>query len=285
MLAALAYALRKYMHKYRYSPEFRLQASIEQLERADTRLNALRRQILARQHTSKRELERTVAGILREERVHRILRVRVEPGPPGGPAFVLETSKTFLLGRNARWMHLHLYVSVAFACAIWMHGGRSWELDLGGMLLALSAVVLATGIVGIVLWAFGPTWLTRRERDLSIEEAFVMREGFRAKLAELRQRMGDDAALTAAFDSVARAPADGAAVHGAFASLAGRAPEQIALFEDACVIHGQLQRVEREFRALWRIRLAFMGWRAVHIPAVVLLCAGVAVHLFTLVRY
>ena len=55
--------------------------------------------------------------------------------------------------------------------------------------------------------------------------------------------------------------------------------------QDALVLHGQLARVESEFRVLWRTRLGFMAWRAVHLPAAVFLSVAVIVHVISITIY
>lgn len=283
MALALAYVVRKYMHKYGYSPEFKLRVPIASLERAERRLNELRGQVLAKRFASVAEVRRAVDRALAEERVQRVLKIDVKPGPAGGPPFVLELNKAFMFGRTAKWLHLHVYVSVAFALFVLQHAGSQLGADLGGVLIALSLWVVVTGLVGIALWTFGPRWLSRRERDLSIEESFVLHEGFRNKLAQLRTQLASDGELVTLLDEVvARGPQASAAALQA----AARFPdERRKLFQDACVLAGQARRVDVEFRALWRIRLSFMAWRAAHIPAAVLLLFAVTAHLVTIWIY
>ncbi|MBK8179639.1 MAG: hypothetical protein IPK67_12285 [Planctomycetes bacterium] len=289
MLLALAYVLRKYMHKYGYSPEFKLKVAIDRMERAETRVHELRREILRGQHGTKRAVEAQVARILREEGVHRVLVAQVleapvKPGEPGkgtpGPRFTIKVTKAFLLGRAAKWLHLHLYLSLAFAAAVLAHGGDGWDSPLGLVLLGSSLIVVATGVVGIVLWALGPAWLTARERDLSIEEAFVLRESFQRKLAELTQKLDGD--LKAAFTG----PDDGGArARALLAALPKTDAARRVLLQDALVLQGQWARVDSEFRVLWRTRLSFMGWRAVHLPAALVLAVAVAAHLLSIAIY
>ncbi len=287
MLLAIGYVLRKYMHKYGYSPEFKLKVPIAQLERAETRLAEVRREILKGQHTTQRGIEALVARVLREEGVQRVLRVEVSEGPAAGPKFELRASKAFPLGKAAAWLHLHLYISIAMAIAVFVHGGDGFDSGMGATLLGVSVLVIVSGVVGIFLWAFGPAWLTRRERDLSIEESFVMREGFSRKLKELLEKM--DADLRAVLEDASAKGAAGSGGENAVRVLlkalpAGDAARRVQL-QDALVLRGQLQRVDAEFRALWRIRLGFMAWRAVHLPAALFLCVAVAAHVLSIALY
>ncbi|HUR27426.1 MAG TPA: hypothetical protein VM509_04515, partial [Planctomycetota bacterium] len=250
----------------------------------EARLNEVRRQILKNQHATRGEVEVLVARILREEGVQRVLEVEVADGPKGGPKFTLSVSRRFLFGKTAKWLHLHVYISVAFAVAVWVHGGTGFRSPLGAVLLVASLVVLITGVVGIFLWAYGPAWLTRRERDLSIEEAFVLREGFSRKLKELRQKLDPD--LRAVLDDASKPGADNEGrVRVLLTAMPASDGARRVLLQDALVLHGQLQRVETEFKILWRTRLGFMAWRAVHLPAALFLTVAVVVHLVTLALY
>lgn len=283
MLLAFGYVLRKYMHKYGYSPEFKLKVPIAKLERAETRLNEVRRQILKGQHHSLGEVEALVARILREEGVHRILRVEVTEGPKGGPKFVMSVAKAFLFGKAAKWLHLHIYISIAFAVAVWIHGGSGWDSVLGKVLLLTSTIVLITGVIGIFLWAFGPAWLTKRERDLSIEESFVLREGFGRKLKELREKMEPD--LRAVLDDLSNSADVSQRARVLLGAMSEKDSPKRILLQDALVLQGQLKRVEAEFRILWRTRLRFMAWRAVHLPAALFLTVAVIAHVISIVVY
>ncbi|HTF90295.1 MAG TPA: hypothetical protein VK843_17905 [Planctomycetota bacterium] len=284
MLLALGYVLRKYMHKYGYSPEFRLKVPIIKLEQAETRISEIRRQILKGQLSTRKEVESLVSRALREVGVQRIVRVEVAEGASGGPKFTLKVGKAFPFGKAAKWLHLHLYISVAFAFAVWVHGGTGWDSPLGAVLLGFSTIVLVTGVIGIFLWAFGPAWLTNRERDLSIEEAFVLREGFSRKLAELREKMEPD--LRAVLDDVSAKGADrDQRARVLLAAMPAADTARRIQLQDALVLGGQLQRVESEFKLLWRTRLGFMAWRAVHLPAALFLSIAVVVHMISIAVY
>jgi len=69
------------------------------------------------------------------------------------------------------------------------------------------------------------------------------------------------------------------------AASSGADPARRILLQDALVLHGQLRRVESEFQVLWRTRLTFMAWRAVHLPAALLLGVAVVAHVVSLVIY
>lgn len=284
LLAALAYVLRKYMHRLHYSPEFKRKVSIQKLERADHRLNELRRAILQGSLADKREIETSAARILSEEGVERIYRVRVEAASGSGPRFTLDVSKVEPFKRVADWMHLHLYISLCFALCVVAHAGSIGTAPMGLVLWIASLVVLVTGSLGIYLWATGPMRLTRRERDLSIEEAYVLSISLRAKLDAARNAL--DPALAAVVRDVESAGTD-ARARAASAVAAARTAtvEARTQLQDVLVLVGQERLVRDEFKALWRIRLGFMSWRAIHIPAALVLSSAVILHLISIWIY
>lgn len=178
---AYAYVLRKYAHRAGYSPEFRWQLPRARIERAEKRLDELRYLAAQGGIVGGRELLRRARVVLREEGCERVLRVSI--GGASG-AVELVTARTEPLGRVARWLHAHVYYGFAASALALVHGGARWSTPMGVVLNGLVIVVLVTGLVGIVLWTFGPAWLTREERDLSIEEAFVLERHYARRLAE-----------------------------------------------------------------------------------------------------
>lgn len=288
MLAALAYVLRKYMHRLHYSPEFKRKVPIQKLERADHRLNEVRRAILQGALADKGEIETSAQRILNEEGVERIYKVRVVEGTGTGPRFVLNVSKTEPFKRVADWMHVHLYISLCFALCVIAHAGSVSRAPMGLVLWIASASVLVTGVIGIYLWSTGPTRLTRRERDLSIEEAYVLSISLRSKLDTARDAL--DPATAAIVRDVEKAGADQRQrAVSALAAAASVSPpmtgEARAQLQDVLVLVGQERLVRDEFRALWRIRLGFMSWRAVHVPAAIVLSSAVLLHMISIWLY
>ncbi len=281
MLIVLAYVFRKQMHRLRISPEFKMAVGIEKLEDAHRGLFELRRAILQGRYASLGDVRAEVQRILRECGVQKILKVDIQAGPPEGPKFVLVASKTFPLGRTARWLHVHLYVSLCFAVLAWIHGVFAPQSPLGVALLVASLAALVTGFYGIGAWAFGPTMLTKLEKDLSVEESHSMREHLGRKVAEVGASVGERApdliaklerADAATFEREARTAIESA----------GAAAESTM---DLCVLVGQKRRVELENARLARARLLIQGWRIVHLPAALALLILLLVHIFVVLRY
>lgn len=282
MLVVGGYLARKYMHKRGYSPEFRMRVPIAALERAQVRIAGVRRDVAKGTYADARAVRVAADHALRSEGVQKVLRVVVSPGGTGEPRFVLTTEKTFPLGRASRWIHLHLYAGVAFVILLWAHGATGLDSGLGAALLISGAIVATSGFVGIVLWAVGPAWLTRLERDLSIEEAFALDEHLVRKLDASATAIGEP--LAGRVRALGRTSPDTKAATSLLAE-AGADPARRLLVEDALVLAGQRARVGAELRKLTRARLAFQAWRIAHLPFVVVLTILVGLHLWTVWRY
>lgn len=282
LFLAAAYLLRKHMHRRGYSPEFRLRVPIEALERAQVRLAALRRDVARGAFSGARAVSAAARQVLRQEGVQRVYAVRVRPGAAGEPPFVLSTEKTFPLLHSSRWMSGHLYLGTTFALLLLLHGGFSPDSALGWALLALGALIVASGAWGIVQWLRGPARLTKLERDLSIEEAFALEEHLGRKFeGELATFEGE---LARGLRGLAGGPVDRERARALLASQALAGAERARL-EDALVLAAQRARVRQELALLSRARLAMHAWRVAHLPAVVLLVFLVGLHLFALWRY
>lgn len=284
MLVVMAYVLRKYMHRGRYSPEFKMRVQYAALEKADNEIRRMRQKINAGSLGSAKAIEKEAKAILRKEGVHKVNRVLVEPGPPGGEPWTLRIVPTEPLGRVARWMHVHAFYGMAFGALLLMHGGPTPGSPFGWALAGLGYLVFITGILGIVLWAFGPRWLTRAERDLSIEEASALHQSLARKRAEAVASFDGDARKRVQALAGSRAPS-ASQVRGVLGELDTRSPGQLAPLQDVCALIAQERAVGKELRALRRVRASFMAWKFVHIPAAVLLTGLVAVHVLSIWKY
>lgn len=252
MVVVSLYSLRKYVHKLGISPETRNPPPAEQLERAESRLNELRSQILKGIVTVRGDAKRIARRALKEEGVSGIARIEVRDGPPGGPLFLVEVFPTEPLGRVAKWLHLHVYLGLASGVLVWLHGGGQSDSFLGAAMNSLTAVAVGTGVVGTLLFALGPSWLTAREKDLSFEEAFVLDRSLERKI-EWAKKNTDLTTPAAA--------------------------------QDLAVLEGQKSRIRESLAALSRIKFWMNIWRAVHIPASILLLALALVHVLSVWRY
>ena len=187
MVIAMLYCARKYMHKLKYSPEMKLKVSVRSLEAADARLNEIRRRILRNDFKNRGEVETAARRALRDEGVHKVIEASVREGKAaeGEPGFVIETRPPERWGRMSKWLHAHAYYGLASGVIVWFHGGFAMTHPMGIVLNVLTAVVILTGIVGMYLFAVGPSWMTRHEKDLNFEESYVLDGSLRDKIREI----------------------------------------------------------------------------------------------------
>ncbi|HEU4418505.1 MAG TPA: hypothetical protein VFT55_06170, partial [Planctomycetota bacterium] len=219
------YAVRRAVHRLRLSPEFGWKVKLPQLEQAQSYLVELQNRILRREVVGTKAVRSEVAAILRAFGVRRVLRVEIERDPAGLGMLRLRVGPREPLGRLASWLHAHVFYGLAAAILVFFHGGLRSESTMGFLLNGLSYFVIGSGVLGALLWTFGPTWLTRAEREMSIEKAFALARHYDACVAE--------AATT-------RSAATGVAVEKASRELA--------------TLVGQRHEVQTELRRLGRFR-------------------------------
>ncbi|MGK0218887.1 MAG: hypothetical protein ACI9HE_002383 [Planctomycetota bacterium] len=284
LLVVVAYVLRKYAHRGRYSPEFRLKVDYAALEQADKGIQRLRQRIDARDITSAKAIEKEAAGILKQARTHKINRAVVEPGLRGGAPWTIRILPTEPLGRVARWMHVHVFYGTAFGALLLMHSGTAPQSSFGLWLTSLSYLVLFTGLIGIYLWAKGPSWLTAREHDLSIEEASALRASLRRKRTEALESFDEPLAGDLRTLAAGALPTE-ERLRLLLQDFTSRVPERATDIQDAFALIAQERTVLEELRALYRVRTSFMAWKFIHIPAALLLTGLVAVHVLSIWKF
>ena len=278
-----AHILRKYVHKLGVSPEFRMKVSIEDLEKAETVLNSIRRQVLGGTLTERSDILKAAKDALKRHKVHRILRIELREGELGGPPWHVLAFPTFPLGKMFHWMHAHTFYGLAAGILVLLHGGNALHPGIGGVLEGLALLVVVSGIIGAFLWATGPAVLTARERDLSTEKAFALERNLGRK-------------VEAAFETVeASLLPDLRKLESAGSDFPERARETLGVVtmkaptatgvKDLLALLGQRHAVQRELKALMRVRLRMHLWRVVHIPAAMVLVVFVAVHVASVFWY
>ena len=250
------YAVRRAAHRLRLSPEFAWRAKLPQLERAQSRLRELQNRIDRRELAGAAAARSAAGAILRDEGVGRVLRVTVQPDPRALGLVRVATAPREPLGRLASWLHAHVFYGLAAAAIVWFHGGARCGSTMGLWLNGLSAFVIGSGMLGALLWTFGPGWLTRAERELSIEKTLALRDHYDRKITLAEQELAN---ATGADDA--------------------------RLCVEIATLQGQRERIRREARRLGRYRLLLRGWRLLHVPASALLLALVAVHVISIYYY
>ena len=313
-LLLAAYAARRAAHRLRLSPEFAWKAHLPALERAQSELAGLQQRVLRRELAGAAAIRGEARTILRRNRVERVLRVDVEPDRRSIGLLSVRCAPRQPLGTLAAWLHAHVFWGLAAAAVVWFHGGARCGTTMGLLLNGLSAFVIASGIAGALLWTFAPTWLTRAERELSVEKAVALREHFARKLAEARtfpETRAQDAAAAATAAEAAAEAAERAVAAGlegkeleaarkaakkaaddakkarakAEAAAAAIASETERLRPEVATLEGQQRAVRAEAARLLRYRALLRGWRLLHVPASIALLALVAVHVISIWYY
>ncbi|MFT7620440.1 MAG: hypothetical protein ACI97A_004097, partial [Planctomycetota bacterium] len=184
MLLAMLYCVRKYMHKMKYSPEMKLKVPISSLEAADAGLNEVRRRIARGDFNSMEEANKAAQRVVADEGVGKVIAVRLREGDAtlSEPAYFIDVKPPEKYGRMTKWLHAHIYYGLASGVLVWLHGGFAMTHPMGILLNVLTIVVLVTGVIGIFLFAYGPSWMTRHEKDLNFEENFVLDASLKDKI-------------------------------------------------------------------------------------------------------
>ncbi len=189
------YAVRRAAHRLRLSPEFQWKVALPTLEQAQSQLRELQNRMGRGEVVGRAAATAEAKRILQASGTQRTLRVTVCPDPRQLGRLTLEVGPRQPLGTLASWLHAHIFYGLGAALVVWFHGGARCGSTMGLWLNALSAFVIGSGLLGAVLWSLGPTWLTRAERELSIEKAFALREHLAGKLVRARalpQQEADD---------------------------------------------------------------------------------------------
>ena len=155
---------------------------------------------------------------------------------------------------------------------------------MGFWLNLLSAVVIVTGIFGIGAWTFGPTYLTRREREVPTEKAFALRDHYGRKVKDQITKLSaeDPPVLSEQLLGILTAGRNPSAEERDSLQTLARESGSI---RDLMVLLGQHRRVESEWRRLRAIRRWMNTWRLVHVPCSVLLLALIVPHVFSIWYY
>ncbi len=262
-----AYALRKYAHRGGYSPEFLVRTDYAKIEAATREIKRLTSQVARDGEQNLKVVRRRAAKVIRAAGAHRVLRAVVRSN---GPSLEIDLEPTEPLGRVAVWLGAHIGYGLLFAVAVAVHGGGFGHSLISKGLIWTSIAVVGSGVVGAVMWSAGPRWLTREERDLTIEECFALRRSMGQKYDQ----------GVAALDKEQRKRLTRARAAGDLEGV-----EDGAALRDLLVLRQQLARARSEAVRLGRVRWMMVGWKLVHGPAVLVLATLIGVHVAMIWRY
>lgn len=272
------YAARKAAHRSGWSPEFKRRLPLAQLEKVQSALQGLENEARGAALLTVKAAKRRATLILKEHGASRVLRVRVDNTPDGVRVTALPANA---IGRLSSWLAAHVWWGVAAAILVFCHGGGRTGSTMGLWLNVLSALVIGSGIVGILLWTWGPRWLTRQERELSVEQALAYDEHYARRLREAAQAWADGDGGGGAIDADLRRTLEAGDLLSTsqLTALMAAAPAEVQILAQ------QRQRVGAEWRRLRAARGRITTWRIVHVPLSIALLALVVVHIWGVCSY
>ena len=265
----------------------RLRDRQARLESAEDDLVKVRVDVEKGRLSSRRDVRRAVHEVLGTHGVRDLVRSAIRRGDAsaGDPPWTVALRPREPLRRMGPWLHAHLWWGLAFAALVFLHGGGSTASLLGAALNVLSLVVVITGLAGIVVFAAGPSRLARLEERLGIgyEQAAVLDEHASRKIDDLLREDAGAVAAAAGGSMTSRraggvAPAAALAVKTEDPALAGK-------LRDLAVLCAQRRRYRERGAVLRRFRSRLHLWRAIHVPATVLLTALVVLHVLSVWWY
>ncbi|NRA96813.1 MAG: hypothetical protein HRU14_11465 [Planctomycetes bacterium] len=283
MIAVCLYSLRKFVHKLGISPEFKMKTSLDKLEQAEQELNEIRRRILLGLLSDEDEIRDAAQRILESTGVDRICRATVTKNPSMGPSFIVGVEPTEPLGRMSKWLHFHVYIGLASGVLLWVHGGLSMASPMGVILNGLAALVIVTGVIGTFLFALGPRWMTRAEKDMNYEEAFVLERSLESKIRDAYGALKPEQVRR--FSRVGKTTGSAQAQRTALLQVIETEPESREEFADVMVLVSQRKRILHDLRGAARIKFVINIWRALHVPASLLLIGFSVVHTVSVIWY
>ncbi|MAG57037.1 MAG: hypothetical protein CMJ83_12145 [Planctomycetes bacterium] len=283
MILVCVYSLRKFVHRLGISPEFKMKVPIEDLEEAEQRMNEVRQQILLGVLANSGEIRAAAQKILDALGVNKVCRAVVDESTGPGPRFDIRVEPTMPLGRMARWLHFHVYVGLASGVLLWVHGGLSMESPMGTILNGLSVIVIVTGVVGTLLFAVGPRWMTRAEKDMNYEEAFVLDRSLADKIRGAYKALSPEQIQH--FRSAGRTVSTAVVERTALMQIVETEPGSRKELEDIMVLVSQRKRIHGDLRSAARIKFIINIWRAVHVPGSIVLLGFSMVHVFSVLWY
>ena len=282
MIVVCFYSLRKFIHKLGWSPEFKMRVDLDSMERANAEMNVLRAKVRAGLFSSKSEVESEASEVLQREGCARICKAEVTESRKGAP-YVIDIRPTEPLGRVSRWLHFHAYVGLASGVILFVHGGMSFGSTMGILLNGLSLLIIVTGILGMTLFALGPRWMTKAEKDMNFEESYVLDESLKEKIKEAYKALPPEQVRY--FKSAAKTTESVEVQRTSLMKIVNLEPESEKELQDVMVLVAQRRKIREDLQGAMRVRWLINSWRLVHIPATILLLATTLLHVWSVIWY
>ena len=203
-------------------------------------------------------------------------------------------------GTLEQWMQSHIYLGVLVMVVLLFHTGGRFNDKIAVATLVLVAIVVASGILGAILYATVPRMLTEVESDLTVEEIADQLNQLARSMARIAS--GRSAPFQRIYDELLKQTAPGGLAgwrlilsrlgrkpqkdSGDWARLIGLVPreEQEELRQMLVVSR---QRKELLLRLIYqqRYKNVLESWLYIHIPFTVALLAFAVLHIAAVFYY
>lgn len=286
-VATMLFVLRKWSVKL---PAFRDlgRAPASAVDACWAEIQVLNRKVREGAYGSDAEILAAAQGILRRFQVERVERAEVATAGAGAAAVkYVRLRKREPLGRLEPWLEMHMGVGVAACVGVWFHADGILRHPIGWTLFAASMVVLATGVLGAVLYRALPERLAAEGAEIPFEEAGVARENYERSLAGMLAAA--DPAVRQDLEPLLRRARSAEEMRRRAEDLLGRvaakSPQHLELARDLAVLAGTRDALLLATAAARRTDLWLKVWRWVHVPVSTFLFFVIALHVWVVLWY
>jgi hypothetical protein len=250
----------------------------DDLDRMWSGLNEINRKIAARQLVAPGDILAQARAVLAAHHVEGIRRVElVELRAPTGDAVrsvVAHHREPF--GRLEAWLELHASLGAVACLGVLLHADFVVRSPLGVAMTALAAIVLVSGVAGLLLYRVAPARLAKEDFGIPYEEAGTVLADWSAALAVVERKLPQPLRERLA-RFLPAGPAGRMLEVKEF--LKSEPAETAAAARDVLVLAGTRAALLRATHPSRRIDLWLHVWKWVHVPLSIVLLALVAVHL------
>jgi hypothetical protein len=279
-VVTLAFSLRRWSIKlprvrdHRRTPAAAVEASGIELEELNQRVRS-------GAYAGEAEIGQAAADLLARLGV-RSLRPVLERDGDRVTGVRLEKREPF--GRLETWLEMHIGVGTIACAGVLFHADFVVRHPLGWTMVLLSAVVLVSGVAGIVLYRVVPPLLSRADAGIPFEEATVARQSYQECIVGVLSTVGP--AERKALAPAGRAAATGPDLERRNRALVENAPADLApLPRDLAVMAGSRDRLGASTARARRLAVALRLWKWVHVPVSLVLCFAVLLHILSVLYF
>jgi hypothetical protein len=286
-LLTMAFVARKWSVKLAWFRDFG-RAPAERADAAWAQVQDLNAKIRKGAFGSDAEILAAAQEVLARCGVEKIQRAEIATADVGGRvAKFVRLHKKDPFGRLEPWLEMHVGVGTIACLAVLLHADLALRHPIGWTLFLLSMVVLATGLLGAVLYRLVPERLAKADAGIPYEEAGIARTNthvcIQGMLATLEPEVrGELMALATPAPTLEAHRARAAAI---VANVAQRHPASTELARELLVMAGTRDELLRTTAKARRYDFWLRLWRWVHVPVSVVLFFVIALHVWAVLWY